>query len=163
MCLGDEVVDSRGEPTAATFHQPARFLTADCGVRNPRGYIYSITPNLRLRDHLRRGAGKNRSTRGPGQPPGDSVFSIWQGSCTHNDTTRWHANVDGGNIPRHHPQMQKYWPVVAAHKEELVFSRDEPPDDLSNPEQSALNIYSYKQHQMGSAVYIYIYTHVCIK
>lgn len=56
--------------------------------------------------------------------------------------------------------MQKYRPVVTAHEEESVFSGDEPPDDLSNQEQSALNIYSYKQHQMGSAAYIYIYTHV---
>lgn len=56
--------------------------------------------------------------------------------------------------------MQKYGPLVAAQQEESVFSRDEPPDDLSNPKRSALNIYSYKQYQMDSAVYIYTCTHV---
>lgn len=56
--------------------------------------------------------------------------------------------------------MQKYGPLVAAHQEESVFSTDEPPDGLSNPKQSALNTYSYKQYQMDSAVYIDIYTHV---
>lgn len=160
MCLGDEVVDSRGEPTAATFHQPARFLTADCGVCNPSGYIYSTTPNLRLRDHLRRGAGKNRSTRGPGQPPGDSVFSIWQGSFTHNDTTRWHASQC---------EWRKY-PKVPSPDAEILASSDGSRGRigvlkgwtcLTRSNQPWIYTATSNTKWVGQS--IFIYTHMCIK
>lgn len=43
-----------------------------------------------------------------------------------------------------------------------MFSRDKLPDRLSKSKNSALNTYTYEQHQTDSAGCIYIYKYMCV-
>lgn len=63
------------------------------------------------------------------------------------DNTRWHTNMDVGNLARPHPLGEELQVInEPLRKGESVFSTDKHPDRLFNTKCSALNTYDFEQH-----------------
>jgi hypothetical protein len=101
------------------------------------------------------------STRGPGHLLGDGVLDIWQGSCTHSDTTSCHISVAGENLTSPPPTDKEIPAIGDCFRRKSWCSQGVSFLTNSNPKQSALKctFTSNTRWIQGAKLMI----HVCVK